>query len=169
MIALLLALWAAPPPGTLLSARQTPDTALTRELGAPLLALRDSLFAVQASGGAFQRDLAAASPDLVIARAQRVQESCVRAVVAVRAAQRALATTPLAPGPRARAAELQRLLPQVQADLSRCQREFDPGAWYARVDSLRAWGPFRLAQLDARLLRAIRATDHMRAVLGYKS
>lgn len=169
MIALLLALWTAAPPSARPSARQAPDTVLTRELGAPLAALRDSLSAVQGSGEAFRHDLATASPDLVIARAQRVQESCVRAVGALRAAQRALAATTLAPGPRPHAAELHRVLSQLQGDLSRCQRDFAPGVWYARVDSLRAWGPSRLDQLDDRLLRAIRATDHLRAVLGYKS
>jgi len=169
VIAILLALWAASPPGTPSSVPQTPDTALTRALGAPLAALRDSLFAVQGSGVAFQRDLAVASPDLVIARARRVQESCTRALAAVAAAQHALATTTVPPRTEPRSADLQRLLPKLQADLKRCQREFAPGAWYARVDSLRAWGPSRTVQLDASLRHAVDATDHLRAALGYKS
>jgi hypothetical protein len=169
VIAILLALWAASPLPTRLSPPQIPDTTLTRELGAPLQALRDSLFAVQGAGAAFRRDLAAASPDLVIARAQRVQQSCARAIAALRAAQAALTTTTLPPRRRPPANDLQRMLPQTETELARCQREFAPGAWYARVDSLRAWGPSRLVQLDASLLRAVHATDRLRSVLGYKS
>jgi hypothetical protein len=169
VIAILLALWAASPPGPPPSVAQAPDTALDRQLGVPLARLRDSLFAVQGSGAAFRRDLAAASPDLVIARAQRVQESCTGALPAVAAAQRALAATTLPPRTAPRSADLQRLLPQLQADLARCQREFAPGVWYTRVDSLRAWGPSRTVKLDASLRRVVEITDHLRAVLGYKS
>ena len=169
MIAILLALWAASPLRIRSSLPQAPDTTLTRELGAPLAALRDSLFAVQGSGAAFRRDLEAASPDLVIARAQRVQESCARAIATLRAAQTALTTTTLPPRSRPLATDLQRLLPPTQAELARCQRDFAPGAWYARADSLRAWGPSRLIQLDASVVRAVRATDRLRSALGYKS
>ena len=169
MIAILLALWAAAPPGTPSSVSQTPDTALNRQLGIPLATLRDSLFAVQGSGAAFRRDLAVASPDLVIARARRVQESCAGAGVAVAAAQRALAATTLPPRTQPRSADFQRVLPKLQADLARCQREFAPGGSYTRVDSLRAWGPSRTVQLDASVRHAVAATDHLRAVLGYKS
>jgi len=169
VIAILLALWAVLPPGTPSSVSQTPDTALNRQLGIPLATLRDSLFAVQGSGAAFRRDLAAASPDLVIARARRVQESCKGAVVAVAAAQRALAATTLPPRTQPRSVDFQRLLPKLQADLTRCQREFAPGAGYTRVDSLRAWGPSRTVQLDASVRHAVGATDNLRAVLGYKS
>ena len=169
MIAILVALWAASPPATPSSVSQAPDTALNRQLGIPLATLRDSLFAVQGSGEAFRRDLAVASPDLVIARARRVQESCAGAVVAVVAAQRALAATTLPPRSQPRSVDFRRLLPQLQADLARCQREFAPGVWYARVDSLRAWGPSRTVQLDTSVRRAVAATAHLRAVLGYKS
>ena len=169
MIAILLALWAASPPGTPSSVAQTPDTALNRQLGVPLATLRDSLFAVQGSGAAFRRDLPAASPDLVISRARRVQESCTGALAAVAAAQRALATTTLPPRTAPRSADFQRLLPPLQAELARCQREFAPGVWYTRVDSLRSWGPSRTVKLDASLRRVVAATDHLRAVLGYKS
>lgn len=169
MIAILLTLWAASPPGTVSSVPQAPDTALNRQLGIPLVTLRDSLFAVQGSGAAFRRDLAAASPDLVIARARHVQEACGRAGAAVADAQRALVAATLPPRTRPRSVDLQRLLPQLQADLQRCEREFAPGAWYARVDSLRAWGPSRIVQLDASVRRAVVATDHLRAALGYKT
>jgi len=169
MIAMLLALWTAVPPIIPASVIQAPDSALNQQLGVPLATLRDSLFAVQGAGAAFQHDLAAASPDLVIARARRVQESCARALAAVAAAQRALAATGLPPRTQPPSAELRRRLPQLQADLVRCQREFAPGAAYARVDSLRAWGPSRLAQLDASVRRAVTATDHLRSALGYKS
>ena len=168
MIAILLALWAASPPGTPSSVSQAPDTALNRQLGIPLATLRDSLFAVQGSGAAFRRDLTVASPDLVIARARQVQASCAGALATVAATQHALAATPLPPRTRPLAADLQRLLPKLQTDLTRCQREFAPGAWYTRVDSLRAWGPARTVQLDASLRRAVTATDRLRAALGYK-
>ena len=169
MIAILLALWAASPLRLRSSLPQTPDTTLTRALGTPLLALRDSLFAVQGAGAAFRRDLEAASPDLVIARAQRVQESCARAVATVRSARTALTATTLPPRARPLATDLQRMLPQTQAELTRCQREFAPGVWYARADSLRAWGPSRLVLLDASVLRAVHATDLLRGALRYKS
>jgi hypothetical protein len=169
MIAILLALWAASPPGTPASIAQEPDTAVQRHVGAPLVTLRDSLFAVQGAGAAFRRDLQTASPDLVIARARHVQESCARAVAAVAATQRALATAAVPPRTKPRLVDLQRELPKLQADLERCQREFAPGAWYARVDSLRAWGPSRTVQIDASVRRAVVATDHLRAALGYKS
>jgi len=169
VIAILLALWAASPPGTPSPIPQAPDTTLNRQLGIPLATLRDSLFAVQGSGAAFRRDLAAASPDLVIARARRVQESCTRARAMILTTQRALAATKLPPRTQPRSADLQRVLPKLQADLARCEREFAPGARYARVDSLRAWGPSRTVQLDASVRRAVDATDHLRAMLGYKS
>ena len=168
MIAILLALWAASPPGTPSSVSQTPDTALNRQIGIPLATLRDSLFAVQGSGAAFRRDLAAASPDLVIARARRVQESCTSALATAAATRRALAATTLPPRSGPRATDLQRTLSMLQADLARCQRDFDPGTRYTRVDSLRAWGPSRLILIDASVRRAVHASDQLRAVLGYK-
>src|SRR5216117_1617948 len=44
-------------------------------------------------------------------------------------------------------------LATLRAALVRCGRDFDAGPWGARVDSLKAWAPYRLARLGEAVQR----------------
>jgi len=114
-------------------AAQSPDSSLTATFSA-----------LRSASARFRHDLTQASPQLVLARA-----------AAVRAACSALADS-LAPRlPRDSVARSE--LAALQRALGTCRRDWDSKGPRANADSLRAWGPYRLSQLDRALLRYQRA------------
>ncbi len=146
MLTPLLALWTA-------FAAQAPDSAAQARLAAAVSTLRDSLTAVQAAAVAFRADLGTASGDLVLARARRLHQRC----AAARRAARPLATLfqvrahesrPGAAETRARGD-----LVAVERVLGKCERAYDTAAPGASADTLKAWGPYRISQLEAELRR----------------
>jgi len=95
-----------------------------------------------------------ASPQLVIARADQVRVAC--------AGSHAAADS-LAPRLRSNAARAD--LAVLQRALSACQLEWDTTGPRANADSLRAWGPYRLSELD----RAMRRYQTTRGTRGTRS
>lgn len=145
MTSALVALWAA-------LAAQAPDTGAARLAGA-MRALNDSLSEVRGAAAAFRADLGQASRELVIARAARVRGRCTGAHGAALQVDRAFASAPYTGASRTARASLERELGELRGALRRCVREHDAGPSYVRADSIKAWGPFRLARLEAAIRR----------------
>ena len=116
---------------------QAPDSVARAQRLAALKAFDDSLTAVSGASSAFRADLNHASPDLVISRASRVQRRCAGAA----AEGQRLAADSLD-------SHVRRELSSLRAALNRCVAEFSTGHGYQKVDSLAAWGPYRLARLE---------------------
>jgi hypothetical protein len=102
---------------------------------------------VRSAAARFRQDLPQASPQLVLARAQQVRAAC----LGTRAAADSLAPRLM------RDAAAQAELAALQRALSACQREWETHGPHVHADTLRAWGPYRLAELDRALLRYQRA------------
>jgi hypothetical protein len=130
-------LWAA-------LAAQSPDSGLTA-----------TFTVLRGASARFRQDLMRASPQLVMARADQVRVAC---------AGSGAAADSLAPLLRSNAAA-QADLAVLQRALRACQREWDTTGPRANADSLRAWGPYRLSELD----RAMRRYQHARARRGARS
>lgn len=116
---------------------------------APDSTLSATLTALRSAATQFRQDLAQASPQLVIARAQQVRVACAGSRLA------ADSLAPLVSRDAAARAELAAL----QRALGVCQRDWDLRGARANADSLRAWGPHRLSELD----RAVRRYQSARA------
>lgn len=140
---------------TLAVATQAPDSVRQARFERVLKQASDSLDGVRGAATAFRTDLPSASSELVLVRAARVHTGC-------RGADAALlqVDTLLVGGVYSRAAtseqtRLQSATAELRRVLGRCQREWAvsqfPSAGTA--DSLRAWGPYRTAQLDSALRR----------------
>ena len=102
---------------------------------------------LRSAAARFRHDLPNASAPLVLARAQRVRTACAdsRAAadsVALRLERNAAALSALA---------------ALQRALIGCQRDWATTGPRANADSLRAWGPYRLSELDRALQRYQRA------------
>lgn len=145
MLNMLPILWAA-------LVAQTPDSATTARYAAALKSVEDSLAGIRGTVANFRTDLAAASPTLILARSGRVHTRCVAARSAVAELHTVLASlyTP-------RVSEAQGALRRETAGLARalerCEREWDATPQIANADSLRAWGPYRIAQLEHAMRR----------------
>jgi hypothetical protein len=113
----------------LLWAGQSPDSALVA-----------SFSVLRSASARFRQDLQHASAQLVASRAQQVRAACTGS----RNAADALAARDSAP--RAELAALLRVLVS-------CQRDWETNGTRANADSLRAWGPFRLSELERALRR----------------
>lgn len=116
----------------LLWAGQAPDSALVA-----------SFSAIRSASARFRYDLQQASPQLVITRARDVRSACDGA----RAAADSL--TPHV----ARQATARAELSALQQALAACQRDWETATRRVNADSLRAWGPHRLNELDRALRR----------------
>lgn len=132
---------------------QAPDTARAARYAAALHAVSDSLDGLRGTAAAFRRDLATASRELVDARARRMRQSCSGALRAAADLDGVLASGPYSPATGAEQTRARRELVELRRALIRCQRDFDPGPKVAGLDTVKAWGPFRLAQLDGQLRR----------------
>ena len=124
-------------------AAQAPDSAARARSAVALRTLNDSLSAVAAAAAQFRADLVNASSDLVISRAARLTQRCAGALAGT-------APVDSLPGTGTR---LRRDLAGLRAALVRCTQDFAPGPSYQRVDSVKAWAPYRLARLDEAVLR----------------
>jgi hypothetical protein len=136
MVGVLVALW------TTLHV-QAPDSAARARYEAALRAFGDSLTAVEGAEAKFQADLIYASTDLVVARATRLRERCAGALSEVAHLDSVL------PG----AARIRGELRALQGALARCDRDFAVDTFQRGADSIKAWAPYRLAQLRGAVLR----------------
>lgn len=140
MLKLLPILWAA-------IAAQSPDRATTARYASALQTVADSLTGVRGAVASFRADLAAASPALVLARAARVRARCAGARAAV-AQLRAVVASDYTPHARGAQHALRDEATGLTRALERCEREWDASLRGASADSLRAWGPYRIEQLE---------------------
>ena len=145
MVLELISAWAA--------LAQAPDSVAQARMGDAISQLRDSLSALQGASAAFSRDLPTSSRHIVLTRAADVRARCVGSATA--AAQvdsvyarhaSVLSRDPAMPPYR-------RELRSLQAELARCQDEWQTPYVAETADSLRAWGPHRLGRLDAAVRR----------------
>ena len=132
------------------SIQQKPDSAARVALAQAVRAAEDSLTKVRGATAGFRADLAGASPTLVFSRARRLHASCTGADQALLRLDSVLMRSyPAGPPP-----VLRREARALRGALATCRREYDTEArWAARADSVRAWAPHRLRQLDEALRR----------------
>jgi hypothetical protein len=143
-VLLALALVAQAPP---------PDTVRQARYERTLSSVSDSLDVVRGAIAAFPIDLSRVSPDLVLARASRVRQSCHGAALALEQVSTLLAAGVYVPHAKVEQGRLQSGTTGLRRTLARCEREWaapDPPT-RASADSLRAWGPYRGARLDEAL------------------
>lgn len=133
-------------------AAQSPDSVTKHRFLDALRAVDDSLLSVRSASATFRSDLAAASPELVLARSSRIRDRCAGARAAL-----ARLDTVLAVAYSPRAGQPQRALRAEGVTLAgtmmRCEREWDTAPRRSAPDSLRAWGPYRIEQLDVAMRR----------------
>jgi hypothetical protein len=143
-VLLALALVAQAPP---------PDTVRQARYERTLSGVSDSLDVVRGAIAAFPIDLARVSPDLVLARASRVRQSCHAATLALGQVSTLLAAGVYVPHAKVEQGRLQSGTTDLRRTLARCEREWDAPdpPTRASADSLRAWGPYRGARLDEAL------------------
>lgn len=155
MIVSLLSLWGALSwHGTASAARQAPDSALLRRLGDAINATSDTLNALRGLTQAFRTDLPTASSTLVLARATAVHDACASGASAVRRLQGILAARTVSTSAARSQASLRNTAEETVSALDRCVRTWLPlPRDDQRADSLRAWGPYRIAQLEQSLRR----------------
>lgn len=140
---------------TVVVAAQAPDSVRQARYERVLKQATESLDGVRGASAGFRTDLPSASSQLVLARAERVHTGCRGAGAALLTVDTLLAAGVYSPAAVSEQAQLRRATSELRRVLERCQREWTvsqfPSA--AAVDSLRAWGPYRTAQLDGALQR----------------
>ena len=130
-----------------------PDTVRQARYERTLSGISDSLDIVRGAIAAFPIDLARVSPDLVLARASRVRQSCHGAALALDQVSSLLAAGVYVPHAKVEQRRLQSGTTDLRRTLAHCEREWsapDPPT-RTSADSLRAWGPYRGAKLDVAL------------------
>jgi len=144
---------------TLIVAAQAPDSVRQARYERVLKQATESLDGVRGASAGFRTDLPSASSQLVLARAERVHTGCRGADAALLQVDTLLAEGVYSRAAVSEQAQLRRATAELRRVLERCQREWMvsqvPAA--AAADSLRAWGPYRTAQLDSALQRYLNA------------
>ncbi|MGH8623317.1 MAG: hypothetical protein ACRET3_14380, partial [Burkholderiales bacterium] len=129
---------------------QVPDTTARARLVNARTALDDSLSAVRRAAVRFGSDLTAASSDLVLTRAREAHHRCSAAIPPADSLARLLGARTYAPAAANEQQALRTEVVSLRRALARCAAQFDPDVppLGLRADSLRAWGPYRLSQLE---------------------
>jgi hypothetical protein len=131
-----------------------PDSATRARFQVVIDSATNTLDPIRGAGAEFRTDLSSASPALVLARAGRVRRSCEAARVAVVRAHEFLGSRSFAQRTATQQAKLREAGAGLRRTLERCLGEWDPAPYTAqRADTLRAWGPYRVLQLDEALAR----------------
>jgi hypothetical protein len=139
----------------LAGAAQAPDSVRQARFERVLKQASDSLDGVRGAAAAFRTDLPSASSELVLARAARVHTGCRGADAALLQVDTLLAGSVYTRAAATEQARLRSATAELRRVLGRCQREWSLShlSKAAAADSLRAWGPYRTAQLDSALRR----------------
>jgi len=133
---------------------QAPDSAKAAHVERVILASSDSITRLRQAAAGFRLDLQGISPALVLERAQRVQNGCSGAVAGLEPLLRVLNVEMLTPRAGAEQARLRLAAMDLRRTLQQCRRDWEPKpASQTLADSLRAWGPYRVQQLDLALRR----------------
>jgi hypothetical protein len=145
MTLLLLVAWAV---GT-----QAPDSVARSRMSDAVTALDDSLSRLSGAGAAFTRDLDRSSRQFVLSRAADVRTRCAAARAAAAEVHRVYATHAAVVASDRGMPEYRAELSRLETELGRCEHEWQTPYAPAAADSLRAWGPHRLARIDATVRR----------------
>jgi len=136
-------------------ALQAPDSARAARWERALNQTTDSLDRIRGATAGFRVDLGNASPDLVLVRAAQVSSTCGSAVPPLQSMEALLGSEVYSSRARREQTRLRSGTAELRQVLTRCVREWRaPPRPVARdADSLRAWGPYRSAQLEKSLRR----------------
>ena len=136
-------------------AAQGPDSVRQLQYERGLNGATDALDRLRGVTAGFRTDLPSASPELVLQRAERVHSSCRDVSVALNGVDSVLAEGVYASHAQREQNELKRGGVELRRVLARCEREWNVPTprTITAADSLRAWGPYRTAQLDVALQR----------------
>jgi hypothetical protein len=142
---------------------QVPDSVVVRRYGEAVNAAADTLDMLRGYTQAFRNDLQTASPNLILARATSVQSACTSGLTTVRRLQGMLAARSVSPEAARTQAKFRMTAEETVFALERCVRLWQPlPRTDARADTLRAWGPYRVSELDG----ALRKFDFARATFA---
>lgn len=134
---------------------QAPDSARAARWERALNQTTDSLNRIRGATAGFRVDLGSASPDLILVRAAHVRAACGAAAAPLKAVEDLLDGDVYNVHAQREQSQLRSGSVDLHRALERCEREWrapdHPQA--SDADSLRAWGPYRSAQLDAALGR----------------
>jgi hypothetical protein len=145
MIPFLLTGWAL--------ATQSPDSAARAEVNGAVITMGDALAGLRGASAMFRRDLEHASPQLLVSRAGVVREQCDAVSAAGARFDSAYARNARVVSRDRGMADVRRELRALQQELARCDREWRVGYQPAQIDSVRAWGPYRLARIETAVRR----------------
>ncbi|HWH03439.1 MAG TPA: hypothetical protein VN674_07125 [Gemmatimonadales bacterium] len=152
MLALWVPLWGALVAPVAPSVSQTPDSVVLRRYADAVYATADTLDVLRGVAQAFRNDLKTASPTLVLARATSVKNACSSGVTTVRQLQGMLAARSVTPKSAPSQAKFRTAAEVTVAALERCVRNWEPlPRTDARADTLRAWGPYRVNEIEVAL------------------
>lgn len=136
-------------------AAQAPDSARQLQYERVLNRATDALDRVRGATAGFRTDLPSASPDLVLQRAQRVHSTCRDVGVALSGVDSLVAQGAYVSHAQREQTKLKGGGVELRRVLARCEREWSVPTprTITAAESLREWGPYRTAQLDAALQR----------------
>lgn len=133
---------------------QDVDSAVIVRFREAVTVTSDTLDMLSGVAQAFRNDLATASPTLILARATAVQNACTSGASALRRLQGMLAARTVKPSAARTQAQLRATAEETAGTLERCARTWQPlPRTDDRADTLRAWGPSRVADLEKALRR----------------
>ena len=160
MIATWIPLWSILLSPGAIPARQGPDSALIARFGLAVNSTSDTLEQLRGVAQAFRNDLPTASPTLILARATAVHDACAAGAGAVRRLQGILAARTVSPAAAKSQARFRVTAEETVGALDRCVRAWLPlPRTDERADSLKAWGPYRISEID-QALRKYEAARH---------
>jgi hypothetical protein len=129
-------------------ALQAPDSARAARWERALNQTTDSINRIRGATAGFRVDLGSASPDLILVRAAHVRAACGSAAAPLKTVEDLLDGEVYNVHAQREQSQLRAGSVDLHRALERCERE-----WKVPADSLRAWGPYRSAQLDTALGR----------------
>lgn len=127
---------------------QAPDSVARVRIGDAVTALGDSLTALAGASATFTRDLSRSSRQAVLSRAADVRVRCEGARAAAREVDRVYAAHATVVASDRGMSQYRRELGRLDAELARCEREWQTPYVAAAADSLRA-APLRQAAIAA--------------------
>ena len=145
---------------------QTPDSVTRVRWEGSLRASNDSLDRVRGAIATFRADLDQTSHALVLQRASGVRTGCTGARHALVDLQSLLGSAYSSKSTHEQS-QLRTSTGRLLSVMNRCEQEWSPTpATAARADSLKAWGPYRAAQLGTELQQFIAAMKRFMKAAG---
>lgn len=164
MLRLLLAALLVP---TVLTAQTTNVDSTRARYHDALVTLRDSLNGVVAATWSFNRDLQAAGPETVLARAAAVARRCRAAEGTIRRTEPVFRQAGRQAA-RAAANVMDQLRNVTTSLQSHCRRGFDHSRGTVPADSVRAWGPYYARQMEQAIQRYEAAAAQFSRAVGVR-